>query len=147
MSLVRWEPFGAVDEMFNRMPSLFARFPRIDLENGSKLMEWSPSVDISETAQEYLIRASLPAVAKEDVSVTYDAGMLTISGERKHKQEQKDEKFHRVETFYGKFQRSFALPEAIDEGAIRAENKDGVLTVHVPKVKAEAKKPTAIKVQ
>ena len=110
-------------------------------------MGWSPSVDISETDQEYLIRASLPAVKKEDVTVMVEDGMLTLSGERRQKEEQKDEKFHKIESFYGSFSRSFSLPEGTDASAIRAESKDGVLTVHVPKTKTEAKKPTTIKVQ
>ncbi len=147
MSLVRWEPFGAVDEMFNRFPSFFGgRWPRFTAETESKF-DWAPSVDISETGEEYLIRASLPAVKKEEVQVTVEDGMLTLSGERRQKEEQKDEKFHKVETYYGSFSRSFALPDAVDEAAIRAESKDGVLTIHVPKTKVETKKPTTIKVQ
>ena len=146
MSLVRWEPFSAVDEMFNRFPAFFGRWPRYAAETDSK-PEWAPSVDISETGEEYLIRAALPAVRKEDVKVTVDDGMLTLSGERRQKEEQKKEKFHKVETFYGSFSRSFALPDAVDEAAIRAESKDGVLIIHVPKTKVEAKPPTTIKVQ
>jgi HSP20 family protein len=146
MSLVRWEPFSGVDEMFNRFPSFFGRWPRFAAETESKF-DWAPSVDISETGEEYLIRAALPAVKKEDVEVTVADGMLTLSGERRQKEEQKDEKFHKVETYYGSFSRSFALPDAVDEAAIRAESKDGVLTIHVPKTRVETKKPTTIKVQ
>ena len=146
MSLVRWEPFSAVDDMFNRFPSFFGRFPRYAADTDGKF-DWAPSVDISETGGEYLIRAALPAVKKEDVKVTVDDGMLTLSGERRQKEEQKDEKFYKVENFYGSFSRSFALPESVNSSAIRAESKDGVLTIHVPKTKAEARKPTTIKVQ
>ncbi|MGO9932034.1 MAG: Hsp20/alpha crystallin family protein, partial [Steroidobacteraceae bacterium] len=109
--------------------------------------DWQPSVDISETDQEYLFRAALPAVKKEDVEITFADGMLTLSGERRQKEERKDEKFYKVESFYGNFSRSFALPEGIEADAIRAESKDGVLTVHVPKSKVETKKPTTIIVQ
>ncbi len=146
MSVVRWEPFSAMDEMFNRFPALFGRWPRVAPDSESEL-DWAPSVDISETGGEYLIRASLPAVKKDDVKVTVADGLLTVSGERRRKEEEKGEKFHKVETWYGKFSRSFALPDAVDEAAIRAESKDGVLTVHVPKTKVETKKPTSIKVQ
>jgi HSP20 family protein len=97
--------------------------------SGEKGVEWSPSVDISETDQEYLIRASLPAVRKEDVNVTVE----DVSGERRQMEEQKDERFHKIESFYGSFSRSFSLPEGIDASAIRADSKDGVLTIHVPK--------------
>lgn len=145
MSLIRWEPFGAMDDFF-RMPSLIGRWPRLP-GDGGPAVEWSPSVDISETDTEYLLKAQLPAVKKEDVRVTFDDGMLTISGERKQEKEQKGEKFHRIESFHGTFSRSFALPDAIDAAGIRAESKDGVITVHVPKSKVEAKKPTEIKVQ
>lgn len=146
MSLIRWEPFTAMDDVFNRLPALLGRWPRAS-GNGGFDQEWIPSVDISETGEEYLIRASLPAVKNEDVKVTVEDSMLTLSGERRQKEEQKDEKFHKVESFYGSFSRTFALPDAIDESAIRADSKDGVLTVHVPKTKAATKKPTTIKVQ
>ena len=146
MTLIRWEPFTAMDDMFNRFPHLLGRWPRVS-GNGEANLEWSPSVDISETGQEYLIRATLPAVKKEDVAVTIEDGMLTLSGERLQQEQQKDEKFHKVESLYGSFSRSFALPDAIDTAAIRAESKDGVLTIHVPKTKAQAGKPTTIKIQ
>jgi HSP20 family protein len=135
-----------MDDMFNRFPSMLERWARLP-GGGEKGPGWSPSVDISETGQEYLIRASLPAVKKEDVNVTVEDGMLTVSGERRQQQEQKDEKFHKIESFYGSFSRSFSLPEGTDAAAIRAESKDGVLTIHVPKAKAEARKPTTVKVQ
>lgn len=145
MNVMKWEPFYVMDRMFNRMPGFFGERPA-----GSRMyfdFDWSPSVDISETDQEYLIRAALPAVKKEDVRVTYEDGMLTLSGERRKEEEQKGEKFHRVESFYGNFSRSFTLPDAIDAKAIRAEAKDGVLTVHVPKMEAETKKIATITVQ
>jgi len=147
MSMIRWEPFGAVDDAFNRMPSVFGRWPRVAASNGGPLFDWSPSVNISETDKEYLIRAEMPAVKKEDVHVTFDDGMITISGERKQKEEEQNEKVHRVESFYGTFSRSFSLPDTIDATAIRAESKEGLLTVRVPKAKTEEKKPTEVKVQ
>lgn len=144
MNLMRWEPFEAMDVMFNRFPFYGLGRPRLGT---GEYFEWSPTADISETEKEYLIRAALPAVKKEDVKVTYEDGVLTLSGERRHEEEEKDEKFHRVESYYGNFMRSFALPDAIDEEAIKAESKDGVLTIHVPKAKSEAKKLTTIKIQ
>jgi HSP20 family protein len=142
MNLMRWQPFEAM-KMFDYFPNSFGR-PL--LETG-KYFDWSPSVDVSETDQEYLIRAALPAVKKEDVKVTYDDGMLTLSGERRQEEEQKDVKYHRVESYYGNFSRSFMLPDAIDADAIKAESKDGILTIHLPKSKSEAKKLTTITVQ
>ena len=96
MSLVRWDPFADMDRFFNRtLPASFARWPQLSSDNSRT--EWAPSADISETAQEFVIRASLPAVKKEDVNVTVDGGIITIKGERKQQSENKSEKFHRVE--------------------------------------------------
>jgi len=145
MNLMRWEPFEAMDLMFNRFPGFF-RFDKPQLGTG-EYFDWSPATDISETDKEYLIRAALPAVKKEDVKVTYENGVLTLRGERRQQEEQKDEKFHRVESYYGNFSRSFTLPDVIDEDAIKAESKDGVLTIHVPKAQSEMKKLTTIKIQ
>ena len=145
MNIVRWDPFGDFDTIFNRMlPKSFAGWPRL-ADDGGKL-EWSPSANISETDKEYLIRAELPAVKKEDVKVTVDQGMITIEGERKQQKEEKDEKIHRVESLYGTFMRSFSLPENVNSDAIRCENKDGVLTVHIPKMETAKRKPKQISV-
>lgn len=147
MNLIRWDPFNGVDEFFARMPGFAGRFPR-QFDGGDKMpLEWSPSVDISETDTEFLIKAELPAVRKEDVHITVDEHLLTISGERRQKTEEKSEKTHRIETVYGRFARSFSLPENADSNSIRAEAKDGVITVHVGKTKREVRRPTEIKVQ
>jgi HSP20 family protein len=148
MSLVRWEPFTGIDEMFNRMlPASFARWPRVTLPSNGEKYEWSPSADVSETEKEYLIRAQLPAVKKEDVKVTVDQGMITIEGERKQERDDKTEKYHRIESFHGTFSRSFSLPENASADDIRCESKDGVLVVHIPKIKVEAPKAKQIKVE
>jgi HSP20 family protein len=147
MSIVRWEPFGNIDSMFNRlMPTLFGRWPSQATASNGDTVEWAPSADISETDKEYLIRAALPAVKKEDVHVTVDDGVITIEGERKQQTEDKNEKRHRVESFYGHFTRSFSLPDSIDEGTIRCESKDGMLTVHIPKAISPKQQPKQIKV-
>jgi HSP20 family protein len=146
MSIVRWDPFANLDDVFAKMPSLMGRWPRW-AGDGEGAAEWAPTVDISETDTEYLLKAQLPAVKREDVHVTFDDGMLTISGERKQEKEQKGEKYHRVESLHGTFSRSFSLPDAIDPTAIRAEAKDGVVAIHVPKSKMQARKPTEIKIQ
>jgi HSP20 family protein len=139
MTLIRWEPFGTLPSLLRR-----GRFPA-DFEGN--LVEWAPSTDISETDDEYLIRAELPAVKKEDVRVTADNGMLTIEGERKQTTENRNERFHRVESSYGSFTRSFSLPDNVDTDAIRCESRDGVLTIHVPKAKTEKQKSRQIKVE
>jgi HSP20 family protein len=152
MSIVRWEPFagspaGEFDNLINRlMPAMFGRWPSRPAGSDGGNFKWAPSADISETDKEYLIRAELPAVKKEDVKVTVDDGMITIEGERKQQQEDKSEKMHRVESFYGRFTRSFSLPESVDQNAIRCESKEGVLTVHIPKAQTQKQQPKQIKV-
>jgi HSP20 family protein len=89
----------------------------------------------------------LPEVPKEDVKVTFDDGVLTVRGERKVEKEEKGEKVHRTERFYGLFERSFVLPEDVDVKGIRAESKDGVLTIHMPRTAVEKTRPMAISVQ
>jgi HSP20 family protein len=102
------------------------------------MADWAPDVDITETDTAYLIKGEIPGVNKEDVKVKIEEGMLTMSGERKQEKEEKGKKFHRIERSYGSFMRSFRLPDNVDESAIKAEFKDGMLNVTLPK-SAQAK--------
>jgi HSP20 family protein len=124
-------------------------FSRPTLRNTGKenltVADWMPTVDISETESEYLIKAELPEVRKEDVKVMVENGVLTLQGERRQEKEEKGSRFHRVERSYGSFVRSFTLPESVDEGGVKAEYKDGVLALHLPK--SEKVKPKAIDVK
>jgi HSP20 family protein len=149
MSLIRWDPWGDVDTAFNRlMPSVFASSARAALEGtGGRKLEWAPFADISETDKEFMIRAELPGVKKEDVQVTLDQGMITVRGERKQHKEDKSEKLHRVESFYGSFERAFSLPDNVNAEGVRCDTKDGVLTVHIPKTETSKQKPKQIAVQ
>jgi HSP20 family protein len=148
MALVRWTPFEGMDDIFNKMmPGLMRSGQRFGVgEGGRMVVEWSPSADISETDKEYLIRAELPGVKKEDVKVAIEQGMITVSGERKQQKEDKSEKYHRVEIFQGTFSRAFTLPEDVDQAAIRCESREGVLTVHLPKQAQKKSTPIEIKV-
>ena len=102
--------------------------------------QWSPLVDITEDDKEYLIKAELPDMKKEDVRLTVENGVLAISGERKFEKEEKGRKYHRIERAYGSFVRSFSLSEDADGSNVTANFKDGVLQVHLPKsVKAKQK--------
>jgi HSP20 family protein len=126
---------------------MFAR-PATRSSNGKETMivaDWAPSVDISETESEYQIKAEIPDVKKEDVKVTLEDGVLTIQGERKHEKEEKGKKYHRIERSYGSFVRTFSLPDVIDDDKVKAEFKDGVLNLHLPK--SEKAKPKAIDVK
>lgn len=110
--------------------------------------KWRPVADISETDTEYLIKAELPEVQKEDVKVTFEQGMLTLSGERRQEKKREAENEIRIESFYGTFSRSFALPDNVDAKGIRAESKDGVLKVRIPKTTpSKPEQPISIEVK
>jgi HSP20 family protein len=116
--------------------------------NGQEVMtvaDWIPTVDISETEAEYAIQAELPGVKKEDVRVTLENGVLTIQGERRQQQSEPGRKYHRVEVSYGRFVRSFTLPDTVEAGNVRAEYADGMLNLHLPK--SEKAKPRQIDVK
>lgn len=144
MNIVRWEPFREFDEFFRRYSPMLARAPT---NPDMVLADWAPAANISETEKEYLIKAELPEVKKEDVKVTFQNGVITIAGERKQEKKEKDEVSLRVESVYGMFSRSFELPDDVEEAGIRAESKDGVLCVHIPKMMQAPKKTVDIKVQ
>ncbi|MGB9276213.1 MAG: Hsp20/alpha crystallin family protein [Terrimicrobiaceae bacterium] len=130
--LTKWNPFRELEDIQNRLSSLYGRTPTGGLgEEAMTVSEWTPLVDIVEDDKEYLIKAELPEVKKEDVKVTVDNGVLTITGERKFEKEEKGRKYHRVERGYGSFTRSFALPEGAAGDKISAEFKEGVLKVHL----------------
>jgi len=109
---------------------------------GTELSSWTPAVDIHETDDGYVIKAELPGVSKDDVSIDIHQNTLTLRGQRKHEAEVKQDKYHRVERAYGTFQRSFTLPVMIDQEKVQATYKDGVLELHLPK--SEAAKPKRI---
>jgi HSP20 family protein len=147
-ALTRWDPFKEMEELQGRMARLFglttARTTNGDTE-ALTVAQWAPSVDITEDEKEYLLKTDLPEVKKEDVKVTVENGVLTITGERKFEKEEKDKKYHRIERSYGNFLRSFALPDGADGTKVSAEFKDGVLKVHLPK--SEKAKPKAVEVK
>jgi HSP20 family protein len=147
-SLTRWNPLRDMDEihrLFDWSPSLFRRGNLMPEEENITVPEWAPLVDIAEDDKEYLIKAELPEVQKEDVKVTVENGTLTISGERKSEKEEKGKKFHRTERYYGRFERQFALPDDADASQVKANFKDGVLQVHL--AKSEKARPKQIEVK
>ncbi|WP_447974734.1 Hsp20/alpha crystallin family protein [Nitrospira sp. Kam-Ns4a] len=147
-ALVRWDPFKELEEMEKRIATLFGRAPlrkNGDREESLTVAEWAPLVDIVEDDKEYLIKAELPEVKKEEIKVCVQDDVLSISGERKYEKEEKGKKYHRVERAYGSFMRSFTLPDDADGSKVSAEFKDGVLKVHLPK--SEKAKPKSIEVK
>ncbi len=148
--LIRWNPFREMDDLQRRMTSLFdsSPFRRSALtteEENISVPEWAPLVDIVEDDKEYLIKVELPEIQKDDVKVTVESGTLTISGERKSEKEEKSRKFHRVERSYGRFERSFTIPDDAESDNVEAEFKDGVLRVHL--AKSEKARPKQIEVK
>ncbi|HEY5681644.1 MAG TPA: Hsp20/alpha crystallin family protein [Pseudomonadales bacterium] len=136
MSIVRWNPWREFDDFFTNV----AAVPSEHIARS----EWLPPVDISETETEYLIDVEIPAVARDDVAVSVKDGVLTVTGERNFEKET-DGKRHRVERQYGRFSRSFRLPENVDEEHISASSKEGVLYLVVSK--REKEKPRTIEVK
>ncbi len=147
MDLMRWSPIKELEEMSDRLSRMFERVSsRLDLgREHLTAVDWTPVVDIAETEREYIIKAELPEVKKDDVKVTLEKGVLTIQGERKEEKEEKGKKFHRVERSYGFFERTFTVPDDVDETKVMAEFKEGLLSVHIPK--SEKAKPKAIEVK
>jgi HSP20 family protein len=141
MALIRWEPLKEIEELFGRS------WPRPTIRTGQLLGvgDWHPRVDISENDGQYLVKADIPSVAKEDIKITVDNDVLTIQGERKQEQEEENKHFHRVERFYGSFIRSFTLPDDADAPALKAAAQEGQLTVTIPK-KASAPSASAVQV-
>jgi HSP20 family protein len=143
-SLIRWDPFrnvNALQEQFNRL--FESSYPSRGTES-TALTTWAPAVDIYETENELVMKADLPDINEKDLDVRVENNMLTIRGERKFEQSVKEDNYLRIERSYGSFSRSFSLPNTVSTDAVRAEYKNGVLTVSLPK-RAEAK-PKQVKV-
>ena len=144
MRLMQWEPFRDMDDLLKGWSPLFGRPPTRPAPGE---YEFVPPADVVERDKEYLVKVDLPEVAKDDVKVVFDDGVLTIRGERKIEKEVKGEKVHRTERLYGTFERSFALPDDVDAKSIRAESKDGMLVVTLPRLAVAKPSPLAITIQ
>ena len=144
MAVVQWDPWREIEDMFDRYTRAVGH-PRAGGQDVAATGDWAPRVDIAETDKEFVIKAEIPEVKKEDVKVAVDNGILTIQGERKQEKEEKGKKFHRVERCYGSFTRSFTLPNNVNETKIKASFKDGMLSLQIPK--AEEAKPKAIEIK
>jgi HSP20 family protein len=146
--LTRWSPLKELEEMEKRLSGYFGHAAATaggDKKEAITVAEWSPLVDITEDEKEYLVKAEIPEMKKEDIKLNVHDDVLTITGERKYEKEEKGKKYHRVERSYGSFMRSFTLPEDADGSKINAEYKDDILKVHLPK--SEKAKPKAIEVK
>jgi HSP20 family protein len=151
-TLIRWNQVREMEEAQNRFDRyrFLGEFPN-RTGNGEThslaVADWSPEIDISQDDQEYLLKADLPEMKKEDVSVTVEDGILCVSGERKIEKEDQKRKFHRIERSHGNFRRSFTLPEDANGSKVTADFRDGVLKVHLPTTTRAKSKAFAVKVQ
>jgi len=143
MLLTKYNPFDEFKDFSKRFNSLVSEFDKRE----SSLAGFTPVVNTREGEFAYHVDADLPGVKKEDIKITVKGNVLSISGERKHKKEVNEKDYHRVETSFGKFERSFTLPDGSDVENITASNEDGVLEVVIPKLKTETQKVTKIEVK
>ncbi len=144
--LTRWEPFRELAQLSDAMNRLFdERSARWPFRESQDLSSWAPAVDIYEDGEHLRLTAELAGVDPKDVDIRIEDGVLTLTGERKMHKEEKQENYHRVETRYGSFSRSFSLPNYVDPDKVRAEFKNGLLNVYLPK--REESKPKQIKVK
>lgn len=141
MSLIRYNPMREFSQFFEDFnPPFWGERGLLPMTRA----DWMPSVDIHESKDEFLIKMEIPEVKKDDLKIQVDKGMLTISGERK--QEKEDKKQHRSERYYGSFSRSFTLPENVSDDDISAEQKDGMLYLHLKKSRKSKAKSREVKI-
>ena len=146
MALARWTPMGNFQSFQDEMNRMFNEFFRggTGEEAGWGLRTWTPPIDIYETDDALVLKAELPGVSRDDVSIEIHQNTLILRGQRKHETEVKEEHYHRVERAYGTFQRSFMLPTQVDQEKVQATYHDGVLELRLPKSEAAKPKRVAI---
>jgi HSP20 family protein len=149
MAIIRWEPFGGVATLQDRVNRIFEdAFPGYGkAEEDLSLCAWRPMVDIYETRDGLVVKAELPGVKKEDVSVEVKDNVLTLKGERKADSDVSDEKFYCRERCFGTFQRSFSLDYPVDPERINARFKDGVLEIAIAKPEKEIPKQITVNIE
>jgi len=147
MALIRWDPFRDLLTLQDRMDRLFEeslsrnRVFEQSLASGI----WSPSVDIYETNDEIVLKAELPGLKKDDVSIEVTENTLVLTGERTFEKDIKEENYHRIERSYGSFSRTFSLPTTVDQDGVSAKFIDGVLEIHIPKAEKSTARVIEIK--
>lgn len=154
-----WNPFREMEKLMELSPlhqlaearpgltGLFGQWPAWPESKEILMTEWLPRVDVMESEKEFLLKAELPEVKKEEFKVTVEKEILSITGERKLEKEEKGKKYHRIERAYGRFERCFTLPEGTATEGITSEFKEGVLTVHIPKKPEGKSKAVEVKIE
>src|SRR5215213_1097139 len=144
MALVRWDPVRELDSLQGDMNRLFDRFFETRTNGGSAGRRWIPAMDLAESEDQLVLRGDLPGLTEDDIDIEIKDNVLTVSGERKAENEEKSERYYRVERSFGNFSRSLTLPQGVDTGKVEANFDKGVLEVRIPKP-AEAK-PTRVQI-
>ena len=149
MTIVKWDPFRNVAALQDRINRIFDEsFSRTaDLEDDISMSAWKPLVDIYETDEAIILKAELPGIKKEDVSVEVKDNILTLKGERAEEKEIKEKTYYRKERAFGTFNRAFNLQHRIQPDKIKARFKDGVLEIEIPKPEEEKPKQITVKVE
>ena len=146
--LALWRPFREMERMRREMDRLWDSFfeerPRLRMEEAG---EWMPSLDLSETDNDIIVKADLPGIDPKDIDISLANDVLTIKGEKKQEREEKDENYHIIERSYGSFTRSLRLPRDVQSDKISASYKNGVLKVVLPKSEEAKAKEIKIKVE
>jgi HSP20 family protein len=143
MAITRWRPFRDVISIQDEMNRLFDDFFGRPITRPEWAeVAWCPCVDVSETKDDVIINTEIPGMSKDDVKVSVQDNILTLSGEKKQEKEEKDANYHRVERSYGSFSRSFTLPTTVQPDKVKAAYRDGILRITLPK--SEEVKPKQI---
>jgi HSP20 family protein len=146
MTLIPWRPWGELDSLRREMDRIWDQFSGARPTEWLK-SEWAPSVDVSETEDTVVVKAEAPGIDPEEMDITLSEGILTLKGEKKREREEKEENYHLVERAYGSFSRSVRLPAVVQEDKVKANYKDGVITIILPKTEQAKEKSIKIEVK
>ena len=142
-----WKPFGSIASLRSDVDHLWDRFFGADPSVRPWAKGWAPSLDVSETKDQLIVKTELAGVDPKEIDIKIRGDVLTITGEKKEEKEEKDESYHLMERRYGSFSRSVALPGKVDENKIKANYKNGVLKITLPKSKQSKAKTAKIKIE
>ena len=153
MAIQRWRPWDELREMerhmdeMTRHPLMMGRRPLVWWRVPTEELGWTPSVEVYEKGDNFVVRAELPGMKKEELDISVLGDTLTIKGERKTESEVKEEDYYRCELCYGKFSRSVALPTAVEVGKVEANYENGILQITLPKAKEAKPKKIEVKIK
>jgi len=153
MAIERWHPWDELREMerhmdeMTRHPLMMGARPLVWWRVPTEELGWTPSVEVYEKGDNFVVRAELPGMKKEELDISVLGDTLTIKGERKTESEVKEEDYYRCELCYGKFSRSIALPTAVEAGKVEASYENGILEITLPKAKEAKPKKIEVNVK